>query len=163
MPVEKGNRVKVEYTGTFDDGTVFDASEKHGKPLEFEAGGKQVIKGFDDALIGMEKGQEKQIKLAPKDAYGDPNPELVKKVPRDKLPEGELKPGMMLGVGLPTGQQVPAMITEVSDSEVTIDLNHPLAGKTLNFKIKVVDIAEGKEEETESETEEDKSQEENTE
>lgn len=141
MTVKKGDKVKVEYTGTLDDGTVFDSSEKHGKPLEFEAGSGMVIPGFDNALIGMKKDEEKEVHIESKDAYGDPNPELVKKVPKDKLPtDKELKPGMMLGVGLPDGKQLPAVIKEVGDKEVTIDLNHPLAGKNLNFKLKVVEI-----------------------
>ncbi|MCK5373322.1 MAG: FKBP-type peptidyl-prolyl cis-trans isomerase, partial [Candidatus Aenigmarchaeota archaeon] len=86
MPVKKGDKVKVEYTGTLEDGTVFDSSEKHGEPLEFEVGAGQMIKGFDDAVVDMEKGDEKEITLKPADAYGDPNPQLIQKVPKDKLP-----------------------------------------------------------------------------
>ena len=143
MPVKKGDKIKVEYTGTFDDGTVFDASEKHGKPLEIEAGSGQVIPGFDNALIGMEKGEEKEIKLKPEYAYGQPNEKMVQKVPKEQFPKDkEIKAGMMLAVGLPNGAQMPAKIAEVTDKEVTLDLNHPLAGKTLNFKIKVVEISE---------------------
>jgi FKBP-type peptidyl-prolyl cis-trans isomerase 2 len=140
MPVKTGDKIKVEYTGTLEDGTVFDSSEKQGKPLEFEVGTKQVIKGFEDAIVGMEPGEEKEIKLEPKDAYGDPNSDLVKKVPRDKLPQEDLQPGMMLVMKLPNGMQMPAKIIEVGDAEVTIDLNHPLSGKVLNFKLKVVEI-----------------------
>jgi len=142
MPIKKGDKVKVEYTGTFDDGTVFDSSEKHGKPLEFTAGEGKVIKGFDNAVIGMEKGEEKEIKISPQDAYGEHKPELIKKIPRDKIPkEPEPKPGMMLAVNTPDGKQFPALIKEVNDKEVTIDLNHPLAGKNLNFKFKLVDVS----------------------
>ena len=142
MPVKQGDKGNVEYTGTFDDGTVFDSSEKHGKALEIEVGAKQVIKGFDDALVGMEKGEEKDIKLKPTEAYGDYNPELIKKIPREQLPkEHEPKEGMMLVMGLPNGAQIPAKIKEVTDKEITVDLNHPLCGKTLNFKIKVADIS----------------------
>ena len=142
MPVKKGDKVKVEYTGTLEDGTVFDSSEKHGHPLEFEIGTGQIIPGFENALVGMEKGQEKDIKIEPADGYGAPNPELVKKIARDRLPkEQELKPGLMIGVSLPTGQQIPAKIVTVTDKEVEIDLNHPLAGKTLLFKIKVAEIS----------------------
>ena len=141
MTVKKGDKVKIEYEGKLDDGTVFDSSEKHGHPFEFEAGAGQVIPGFDKAVDGMKKGEEKEVKIESKDAYGEPNPELVKKIPRDQLPKDkEIKPGMILGVGLPTGQQIPAKITDVDDKEVTIDMNHPLAGKNLNFKIKVVGI-----------------------
>ncbi len=140
MVVKKGDKVKVDYTGKLEDGTVFDSSEGK-QPLEFEAGSGMVIKGFDNAIIGMEKGEEKEVKIEKGDGYGDPNPDLVKKIPRDKLPpEPEPKPGMMLGMGTPDGKQIPAKITEVDDKEITIDLNHPLAGKTLNFKIKVVEI-----------------------
>ncbi len=150
MKVEKGNIVQVEYTGTLDNGDVFDASKNHGKPLEFEVGSGQLIKGFDEAVIGMEKGEEKEIKLEPANAYGEVRQELFKKIPRDQLPkEQEPKVGMMLGMQLPTGQQVPVKITAVDEKEVTIDLNHPLAGKKLTFKIKVVGITEKKEEKTE--------------
>lgn len=141
MSVKKGDKVKVEYTGTLDDGTVFDSSKhgEHSHPLEFEVGAGKIIKGFDEAVIGMEKGDEKDIKLKPEEAYGQPNPQLVQKVPRDKLPPGqEPKQGMILGLATPDGKQVPAIIKEVTDKEITIDLNHPLAGKNLNFKIKLV-------------------------
>lgn len=143
MPVEKGNKVKVEYEGSFEDGTIFDSSNKDGTqhPLEFEAGAGKVIKGFDEAVIGMEKGEEKEITIQPAEAYGDPNPELVKKFPRTSLPKDqEPKEGMMLVMKAQTGQQIPARITKVEENEVTIDLNHPLAGKVLKFKIKVVDF-----------------------
>jgi FKBP-type peptidyl-prolyl cis-trans isomerase 2 len=140
MTIKKGDKIKVEYTGTLEDGTVFDSSEKQGKPLEFEVGAGQLIKGFDEAVVGMKKGEEKEITLEPKDAYGDPNPQLVKKVPREQLPkEPEPKPGMMLALATPDGKQFPAMIKEVDEKEVSIDLNHPLAGKKLKFKIKIVD------------------------
>jgi FKBP-type peptidyl-prolyl cis-trans isomerase 2 len=140
MTVKKGDKVKVDYTGTLEDGTVFDSS-KGKAPIEFEVGSGKIIKGFDDGVLGMKKGEEKEIKIKPDDAYGQPRPELLKKIPRDKLPQDkEPKPGMMLMLSSPDGRQLPARITEVSDTEVTIDLNHPLAGKTLIFKIKVVEI-----------------------
>lgn len=146
MAVEKGNEVTVDYTGSLEDGTVFDASEKHGQPLKFIAGGGQVIKGFDDAVLGMEKGEEKEITLQPAEAYGDPRPDMKKDIPRDQLPaDPEPKEGMMLMVGLPTGQQLPARIDKVEGDNVTIDLNHPLAGKVLKFKIKIVDYGKAPE------------------
>lgn len=142
MSAKKGDKVTVEYTGTLENGEVFDSSEKHGKPLEFEVGSGQVIKGFDDAITGMKEGEEKEISLKPEEAYGDPRPELVKQVPRDQLPkEQEPKEGMVLLLTLPDGKQVPARITKVEEKEVAIDLNHPLAGKTLNFKLKLVKIS----------------------
>lgn len=140
MPVQKGDKVKIEYTGTFDDGTVFDSSEKHGQALEFEAGEGKVIKGFDQAVMGMEKGEEKEIKIQPEDGYGPVNPQLIQRVPREQLPkEQEPQVGMMLMVGLPSGDQIPATIIELSDADVTLDLNHPMAGKVLNFKLKLVE------------------------
>lgn len=142
MVVKKGNKVKVDYTGMFDDETVFDASEKHGQPLEFEVGSGQVIKGFDDAVLGMKEGQEKKIVIPPAEAYGEVKAEMRKKVPRKQLPQDqEPRVGMILAVGLPNGIQLPARIVEVTKDDVTVDLNHPLAGKTLHFKIKVVSIA----------------------
>ncbi len=142
MTVKEGNKVKIEYTGTLDDGMVFDSSEKHKKPLEFEVGSKQVIKGFEDAVKGMAEGEEKEIKLEPQDAYGNLNPDLVKKVPKEQLPtDKELKSGMVLLASLPNGTQLPCKVTKVEDKEVTLDMNHPLAGKKLNFKIKVVEIS----------------------
>ena len=140
MPIKNGDKVKVEYVGTLDDGTVFDSSDVHGNLLEFEVGAKQVIKGFEDAVIGMEIGEEKFIRLEASEAYGNPSNQLIKELPRDKFPKEELRPGMMLGLSLANGAQVPAKIIEVTDTEVTIDLNHPLAGKALNFKIKAVEI-----------------------
>ena len=142
MPVKEGDKIKVEYTGTFEDGTVFDSSENYGKPLEFEIGKGMVVPGFEKAVIGMEKDEEKEITITPEDGYGQPNPQLVQKVPKEKLPkEQEPKEGMFLAINTPDGQKIPAQIKAVDDKEVTIDLNHPLAGKTLNFKIKIVEIS----------------------
>ena len=139
MAIEKGNKVKVEYKGTLENGDEFDSSEKHGQPLEFEVCSGMMIKGFDEAVIGMEKDEEKNIKLTPEEAYGQINDKLIQKIPKTQLPpEQEPKVGMVLGVKLPDGQQIPARITQVNETDVTLDLNHPLAGKTLNFWLKVV-------------------------
>jgi FKBP-type peptidyl-prolyl cis-trans isomerase 2 len=139
MAIEKGNKIKVEYTGSFENGEVFDASEKHGEPLEFKAGEGMVVPGFDNAVIGMNVGEEKEVTLKPEEAYGMPNDQAIQKVPKDKFP-AEAKEGMMIGVPLPNGQQIPAKIAKIDDKEVTIDMNHPMAGKTLVFKIKIVSI-----------------------
>ncbi len=140
--VKKGSKVKIEYTGTFEDGTVFDSSEKHGSPLEFEAGSRQIIKGLEDALIGMKKGEEKDISIEPGDAYGDYNPQLLKKLPKEMFPKDKkIETGMLLALQAPNGSQLPVRVAEATEKEVVIDLNHPLAGKKLNFKVKVVDVA----------------------
>ena len=140
--VKAGNTVKVEYTGSFENGTVFDNSQQHGQPLEFKVGVNEMIQGFDKAVVGMKKGGEKTIKLQPSEAYGDYKPDLVATFSKDELPKGkEVKPGMMILVASQDGQQVPALIKEVNEKNFTIDLNHPLAGRTLIFKIKIIDIS----------------------
>lgn len=142
MAAKTGNKVKVEYVGKLDDGSVFDSSEDHGKPLEFEVGSGHVIKGFDDAILGMNEGDEKEFTIQPAEAYGQHDPTLVQKVPREVFPqEADLTAGLLFEAGLPTGEKVPAMITAVDEGIVTVDLNHPLAGKTLNFKIKLREIS----------------------
>lgn len=136
--VKKGNYVQVHYTGTFEDGTVFDSSE--GKdPLEVLAGQGMLIKGFDDALVGMKEGDEMEIDVAPEQGYGDRKEELLRKVPRTELGK-DVTPevGMMLGIKAPTGQVFPATITKVEEKEIELDANHPLAGKKLHFKMSVV-------------------------
>jgi len=138
LTVKTGDKVKIEYTGTLDDGTVFDSSAEHGNPLEFEVGSGQVIKGFDDATLGMKEGEEKQFSIEPADAYGEHDPTLVQKISRDAFPQDvELVPGLLFEAGLPTGEKVPATIIEVQEEIISVDLNHPLAGKKLNFKIKM--------------------------
>jgi len=142
MTIKNGDRVKIEYTGTLDAGTVFDSSSDHGIPLEFQVGGGQVIKGFDNAIIGMTMGEEKQFSILPADAYGQRDPTLIQKVSRDAFPTDiELVPGLLFEAGLPTGERVPARIAEIDGTIVSVDLNHPLAGKTLNFKIRVTEIS----------------------
>ncbi len=139
MVVKKGDKIKVDYKGSFESGEVFDASEKHGKPLEFEVGAGMVVPGFDAAVIGMDVNEEKTVTLKPEEAYGPINDKAVQKVPADKFPK-EAKEGMMIGVPLPNGQQIPAKIVKIGEKEVTIDLNHPMAGKVLVFWIKIVSI-----------------------
>jgi peptidylprolyl isomerase len=138
---KNGDKVTLEYTGMLDDGTVFDTSSNHDKPLRFEVGGGRVIPGFDKAVIGMKLGEEKKFTIPPAKAYGKPNPKLIKKVSRKEIPQ-DRKPevGMRLVMGTPQGRQMQALITEVTPEYIILDLNHPLAGKALTFKIKVVKI-----------------------
>ncbi|MFC1685723.1 peptidylprolyl isomerase [Nanoarchaeota archaeon] len=147
MVIKKGDKVKVEYEGKFEDGTVFDSSTHgdHSHPIEFVVGTGQVVKGFDNAVEGMEKDQEKEFTVSPDEGYGQPNPELKKEIPRTVLPKDqEPKVGAMLVMGMPNGQQIPAKIVAIEKDTVTLDLNHPLAGKKLLFKVKVVEIEAGK-------------------
>ncbi len=153
--VKKGDKVKVEYTGKFSDGEVFDKSEGRG-PLKFEVGAGQVVPGFDKNIEGMEKDSEKTFTLKPEDAYGEVKAEMVQVVPRDKLPEKpEPEVGMMLIMKAPTGQQIPAKITKIEDGNVTIDVNHPLAGKELTFTVKVVGVNDPEDEKKEEECKDD--------
>tara|TARA_Y100000034_G_C6884445_1_gene405883 strand:- start:408 stop:839 length:432 start_codon:yes stop_codon:yes gene_type:complete len=141
MKVKNGDKIKVRYTGTLDDGKVFDSNE--GKDLlEFEVGKSMVIKGFDEAVVDMEVGEEKEVKIEAKNAYGEPNKDLLHKVPRKQLEENNIKleKGATLALQAPTGQVFNALIVDLTDTEVSLDLNHPLAGKNLNFKIKVEEI-----------------------
>jgi len=140
MPVKKGDLIKVEYEGKLNDGSVFDSSEKHGQPLEFEVGCGQMIPGFENAVMGMENGEEKEFQLEPAEAYGDHDPNRIQKVPRDQLPN-DIAPDTVLVVQLENGIQIPVKVEEITAENVTIDFNHPLAGETLKFKIKIVDIA----------------------
>jgi peptidylprolyl isomerase len=132
--VKAGDTVSVNYTGTLDDGTVFDSSE--GKtPLTFQVGKGQMIPGFDQAVLGMAVGETKQVHLTPDQAYGQRRPELVVTVPATGAPAG-LKKGDQVRMG----NGAPATVVEVTGDTITVDANNPLAGQNLNFKISIVSI-----------------------
>jgi FKBP-type peptidyl-prolyl cis-trans isomerase 2 len=138
---KEGSTVKVHYTGKLDDGTVFDSS-RNSDPLEFTIGAGQIIPGFEQAVIGMDIGDSKTITIAPENAYGQHQKEMVMSVKRDQLPP-DLKPeiGLQLQSRQRDGQIVVFTITEVSDASITVDANHPLAGKVLIFDIELLDVA----------------------
>lgn len=140
MTVKKGDKVKVEYTGSLSDGTVFGKSEA-GEPLEFSVGGDRIIPGFDEAVEGMKLNEEKKVTIKSDEAYGKRDETLVKVFPLNTLPEN-FKPekGMTIRLQDQSGRSVPGTITEITKDNISIDLNHPLAGKELTFKIKVVGI-----------------------
>lgn len=144
MKIKKGDKVAIEYTGTFDNGEVFDTNihGDHAHPLEFEVGAGQVIIGFDKAVEGMEKGEEKSFRIKAEDAYGEKNSEMIKVLPKPEGFPDEAKEGMLIGVGPSQDRQMPALIVKLTNTEVTLDLNHPLAGKALNFTIKIIGINE---------------------
>ena len=140
--VKKGDKIQVEYEGKFEDGTVFDASEKHGKPLEFKVGSGNVLKAFEEATIGMNEGEEKEITLPPKEAYGDYQNEYVMEIPIERFPsEVEPRVGQRFQVDQGDGKTFMVLVTQISDSSVTLDANHPLAGKDLIFDIELLEIA----------------------
>lgn len=137
---KQGDTVKVHYTGTFDDGTVFDSSLDR-EPLQFTIGGGQVIAGFDGAVIDMQPGEKKSVNIPAAQAYGDRNEELVAEIGRERLPEGlELEIGQQLQLGLADGDQAVVLVVDVTDTTVTLDANHPMAGLDLNFELELVDI-----------------------
>jgi len=138
--VKLGDTVSVQYKGVLEDGSVFDQS-KEGEPLTFVLGADPMIPGFEKAVEGMKLNEEKMVTLPPEEAYGEWQETSVRKFPRSSLPE-DLKPekGMPIGMQSPTGQQMRATIVDVTDEDVSVDMNHPLAGKTLTFTIKVVEI-----------------------
>lgn len=138
--VKKDDFVLVHYTGTFDDGEVFDTS-MDGDPLEFQVGGGMIIPGFDSAVIGMKINDEKKIRIASADAYGGYDETLVQPFPLEEVKESfEPEVGMTIALHGEDGHHLPAIIMGITATEVMVDMNHPLAGKDLNFILKLVDI-----------------------
>jgi FKBP-type peptidyl-prolyl cis-trans isomerase 2 len=135
-----GDTVKVHYTGTLEDGEVFDTS-KDKEPLEFQLGQGQLIPGFEKAVEGMEVGESTTVEIPSNEAYGEVRDDLVINVPKDQLPE-DISPqiGMQLQVNQQDGQPIPVRITEIGDEDLTLDANHPLAGKDLKFEIELVNV-----------------------
>ena len=140
-PAKTGDTVKVHYTGRLDDGTTFDTSADR-EPLEFTIGQGQLIPDFEQAVIGMNPEESKTIRIPADKAYGPYREDMVMKVERDRLP-ADLKPKVdrKLQMRHPDGQSTVLTIIEVSDSQVTLDGNHPLAGKDLTFDIQLTEIA----------------------
>ncbi|MBI1969956.1 peptidylprolyl isomerase [Candidatus Woesearchaeota archaeon] len=137
---KQGSKVKVTYKGTFDDGTVFDSSEDK-QPLQFTTGEGKVIPGFENNIVGMKQGEKKKFEVTPGEGYGEKNEALVQEIPRKIFPEKmELKKGMVLVMKSPDNRQLMATIKDTTTETVTLDLNHPLAGKKLHFEVEVVEI-----------------------
>ncbi len=126
--VKEGDNISLHYTGTLDDGTVFDSSEG-GAPLSFTVGSGEVIQGFDEGVRGMEVGETRDINIPPDQAYGQYYDELVRVVPRQAFPPN-ITPavGMAFELELPSGQTMPVRIIDVEGDNVTLDANHLLAG-----------------------------------
>ena len=138
---QAGSVVEIHYKGTLTDGTQFDSSYDRGSPITTTVGQGNLIAGFENALIGMKKGQTKSITLAPEEAYGPSNPDAFNTVQRNQFPadyvfvEGQPVQGTTEG-----GQPIFATIASFTDTDVTLDMNHPLAGKELNFDIELVNV-----------------------
>ena len=139
--VKKGDSVKVHYTGKLKDGTVFDTSDNK-EPLEFKVGEGKLIKGFEAAVVGMEPGESKTIQIPADKAYGPHHPEMVMTIDRKEVPSTITpKVDQMLQVRQKDGKTFAVKVTEVSEETLTLDANHPLAGKDLTFDISLAEIA----------------------
>lgn len=140
--VKAGDTVHLHYTGTLLDGSTFDSSAGR-EPLQFEVGSGQIIPGLDVAIPGMKIGDKKIVKIGADDAYGQLNPEMRQAVPREGIPADiPLEVGTQLQMQTPDGQAMPVTVVEVDEATVTLDANHPLAGKDLQFDIELMKIDE---------------------
>jgi peptidylprolyl isomerase len=140
IQAKQGDTVKVHYTGTLEDGTVFDSSRNRG-PLEFSIGEGGIIPGFESAVVGMTPGDSKTAKIPSDEAYGPRHPDMVIAVEREKMPSDvSVEVGQQLFIRQEQGQPIPVTVTNISDATVTLDANHPLAGQSLTFDIQLVEI-----------------------
>jgi len=137
----EGTNATVHYRGTLEDGSEFDNSRTRGEPITFTVGAGQMISGFNDAVNGMTVGETKTVTLAPDQAYGEVNPEAQTTFPKSGFPADlELVEGMPVPLRTPDGRTLMGRLTEQQEETVTIDLNHPLAGQTLQFEIELVEV-----------------------
>lgn len=138
--IKNGDTVKVHYTGTLDNGEIFDSSINR-DPLQFTLGQGQLIPGFEKAVIGLGVGDVTTANIPSAEAYGEHNPQMEITIEKSQLPEGmEPEVGLQLQLNQPDGQPIPCQVTKVEGEQVTIDANHPLAGKDLTFNIEIVSI-----------------------
>jgi len=141
MPVKYGDVIKIQYEASYEDGTTFDSTKKNGgEPLKFQLGMGQIVRGFEEELIGMEIGEEKSFTLQPANAYGDFDPLLVKKVDLSQITgDISLELGKDYDVVAPNGMSSTGKIRLIEKDFILVDLNHPYAGKVLNFKVKILE------------------------
>ena len=138
-----GKTCRVHYKGTFNDGTQFDSSYDRGEPLEFLCGAGMMIPGFDEAVEQMDVGQIIDVHLMPEQAYGPKDPKAILVAEISNLPGSEdLNVGEQVYLGTPDGQSVPVRVIAKDDTNITLDLNHEMAGKELNFQIELVEVKE---------------------
>ena len=136
--IENGDTVKVEYKAFVDNDDMVDSSETAGKPLEFKVGAGQMIKGFDSAVLGHRLGDEFEVTVSPDKAYGNKDPKLIMEIPKANLQGADqAQKGMTL---LSSDKKLSGIVVEVKESTIKVDFNHPLAGKTMKFWIKIVGL-----------------------
>lgn len=134
LRAQDGDAVTVHYTGTLDDGSEFDSSEGR-DPLPFVVGEGQVISGFDEAVRGLAVGETRTVRIEPEDAYGEYSDQAIIEFPADAAPEG-----LAVGDAVTLSNGSPGTVLEISDGVVTIDANHPLAGKALTFDVELISL-----------------------
>ena len=135
MPAIVGDLVRVRYTAALDDGTVFDSTDMHGRPMEFRLGDGTVVPGFESAVLGLDVGDSRSMRVLAEHAYGPHNPDLIRRMTADSF---EVVPelGARIDMATPDGQiQMQAIVTDVQGDDITLDLNHPLAGMDLVYDV----------------------------
>jgi FKBP-type peptidyl-prolyl cis-trans isomerase SlyD len=137
--VKDGTVVSLQYTLSGEDGKTIE-SNKGKEPLKYTHGNQQIVPGLEKGLAGMKMGEERRVKVAPEEGYGPVDPKGFQEFPKDKIPPDGLKVGAMLMAKSPEGQTVPVRVHEIKEKTVVLDLNHPMAGKTLVFDVKVLDV-----------------------
>jgi len=139
--IVEGNKVRVHYRGTLNDGTEFDNSHERGEPISVDVGSGQVIPGFDNALLGMQVGESKTVTIPPEEAYGPLLDQARTEIDRSLFPQDlQLSEGMPVPLATEEGHKLLGRIIGLTEEVVTVDLNHPLAGQTLNFEIELVEV-----------------------
>ena len=137
---QNGDKVRVNYTGTLKDGTVFDSSLER-DPMDFTIGGDQLIPGFQNAVVGMTQGDKKTVNIKAEEAYGPYQKQLLQEIAKSNLPADlEVEQGTRLSANDGHGNTIPLTVVEVKEDTITIDANHPLAGEDITFEITLVDI-----------------------
>lgn len=137
---KENDKVKVHYTGKLGNGQVFDQTKEE-EPFEFQIGEGKIIPGFENAIIGMEENEEKEVTVGPDQAFGEVSDDMIQEVPRENI-EKDVSPevGQEVNIKLSDETLIPARIVEVKDETITIDANHPLAGHELTFNLKLVEV-----------------------
>jgi FKBP-type peptidyl-prolyl cis-trans isomerase SlyD len=137
--VKDGSVVSLQYSLAEEDGKLIETN-KGKDPLKYTQGSKQIIPGLEKELAGMKVGAEKRVKVKPEDAYGVISAKAFQEVPKEQIPANGLKVGATLSAKGPQGQEIPVRVHEIKEKTVVLDLNHPMAGKTLLFDVKILDI-----------------------
>ena len=141
--IQPGSEVVMHFSITLKDGTVADSTEGE-EPLQFVMGDQTLIEGLELALYGLKVGDKQSLTIDPENAYGFPDPENVHVMQRDEFPEDmEIKKGVIVGFATPSGDEFPGTVTEIGETEVTVDFNHPIAGHEITFDVEILEIING--------------------